>query len=116
MLHARGALRRNAILEHASPVLGSGGQGRSGARGAWRWSAPPSAPANPGPQASPWQGDYGPQQTLELPIMILKGFRHGPAPAASGLSIRVSAIGDQIKGPGTFDPASLGAVTPNRRP
>ena len=33
MLHARGALRRNAILEHASPVLGSGGQGRSGARG-----------------------------------------------------------------------------------
>ena len=60
MLHARGALRLNEILEHASPVLGSGlskigragdsgivtpsqDRGRSGAWGAGRWSAPLSA-------------------------------------------------------------------------
>ena len=59
------ARRQNAILKHASPVLGSGlgkiGQagdlglvtpghdrGRSGAWGAGRCSAAPSAPANPG--------------------------------------------------------------------
>ena len=64
ILQERGARCRNAILEHASLVLGSGlgkigqagdpgivkpgrDQGRSGARGAGHWSAPPSAPANP---------------------------------------------------------------------
>ena len=70
--HAIRTRRRNAILEHASHVLGSGlgkigqaggrgspgetrtlgGAGRGalicpGARGVGRWSAPPSAPANP---------------------------------------------------------------------